>query len=121
MGRIFHGHGRFSFSLVVINQLNVKSVCSVKAENDTPVGSHRHGPETPQIAFERMQPVAWKVEGLRRSGSIQTAKNTVKQRFTVCQALLYHALPWPEDLVSICVAAPGCLTAALGIMLRLRI
>jgi hypothetical protein len=58
MGWIFHGHGYFSFSLVIVDQFNVKGVFPFKTENDAPVGPHRHGPEMPQSAFERMQPVA---------------------------------------------------------------
>ena len=77
MGRIFHGHRRVSFSLVVVNQFNVKSIFLVKTENDAPVGPHRHGPEAPQIAFERMQPVAGEIERLRGGGSIETAKNVL--------------------------------------------
>jgi len=50
-----------------------------------PVGPHRHGPEAPQIAFERVHAVAGKIERLRRRGSIKTAKN-VLHRFQQIRA-----------------------------------
>src|ERR1700688_245824 len=46
MRRVFHRHSCFSFALVVIDQFNVKSIFPCKTENDAPVGSHGHAPET---------------------------------------------------------------------------
>ena len=65
----------FPFLLMVVDQFNVKDVIPFKAENDAPVGPHRHGPEAPQITFERVQPIAGKVERLWPRGLIETGKN----------------------------------------------
>src|ERR1700722_66731 len=71
------GIGLSSFWSVIVNQFNVKGIFPFKTENDAPVGPHRHGPEAPQIAFERVQSVAGEVKRLRRRSSIQTAKNVL--------------------------------------------
>jgi hypothetical protein len=61
----------FSHLLVVVDEFNVKSVSPFKTEYDTPVGPYRHGPETLQIAFKRVQAIPGNVESLRRRGRIE--------------------------------------------------
>jgi len=39
---------------MVIGQLNVPYIATVKTENDPPVGAHGQRPEAAQIAFERV-------------------------------------------------------------------
>src|SRR5579863_2630884 len=63
----FMGMAFSPFFLVAVDQFNVKSVRSFKTKNDAPVGSHGHGPEPFQVAFERVQTITGKVEFLRRS------------------------------------------------------
>src|SRR5690348_15179874 len=48
----------FSSSLMVVNHFNVKGILSLKAENDAPIGPDGHGPESFQVAFQRVQPIA---------------------------------------------------------------
>jgi hypothetical protein len=75
---IFHGHGLFSPSLlVIVDQFNAKGIVPFKAENNSPIRPHPHGPEAPQIAFERMQPVAGQVERLRRRSLIEAGQNVL--------------------------------------------
>jgi hypothetical protein len=62
---------------VVVNQFDIKSILSLKTENDAPISSDGHGPEAPQIAFERMEPVAGEVERLRSRGLIEAAQNVL--------------------------------------------
>ena len=65
----------FSF-LMVVSQFNIKSVGSCKTKNDAPVGPHRHGPQTLQVAFERMQAIAREIQSLRRDGGIENRENS---------------------------------------------
>jgi hypothetical protein len=65
--------------LVVVDQFNVKGVCPFKAENDTHVRPHCHGPESLQVAFERMQAIPGNVESLRRGGGIENRKNSLSR------------------------------------------
>ena len=51
----------FLLFLVVVDQLNVEGVRSIKTKNDAPVGPYRHGPEPLQVAFERMQTITGEV------------------------------------------------------------
>lgn len=51
---------------MVISQFNVKRIFSFKSENDAPVGPHRHGPESSQIAFHRVKAIVGQLERLRR-------------------------------------------------------
>jgi hypothetical protein len=37
---------------MVIDQLNVKGIIPLKAENNAPIGPYRHGPQPHQVAFE---------------------------------------------------------------------
>src|SRR5579859_1051075 len=61
----------FSSSLMVVNQFNVEGILSVKAEYDAPIGPDGHGPESFQVAFQRVQAIAGQVESLRRCGGIE--------------------------------------------------
>src|SRR5512136_510652 len=60
-GGLFIGIIFSSSVLVVVYQFNVKDVVSFKSENDAPIGPHRDRPQSLQVAFERVQPIAGKV------------------------------------------------------------
>jgi hypothetical protein len=60
--------------LVVIDQFNFKGVV-VKPKHNPPIGPYCYGPEALQLALKRMQPIAGKVKGLRRFGSIKNSQN----------------------------------------------
>jgi hypothetical protein len=64
---------------MVIGQLNVKRILSFKAENDAPIGPHGHGPESLQVAFQRVQPIAGQIEGLRRCRRIENRKDALRR------------------------------------------
>jgi len=55
----------FSSSSMVVDQLNVKGVVLLKAENNSPIGSHCHGPESFQAAFQRMKTISGEIQTLR--------------------------------------------------------
>ena len=48
--RVFHRHDGFPF-LMIINQLNVKSVSILKSENDPPIGANGNGPVSSTVAL----------------------------------------------------------------------
>ena len=56
---------------MVINQLDINGIRSLKAKNNPPVGSHRDGPEALQISFKSMQVVTGKIHCLRRHRPIE--------------------------------------------------
>ena len=65
----------FPPSLVVVDQFNIKRVCVLKPENNTPVGPHRHRPKALQIAFKRVQTITGKIHSLRCGRFIEAGKN----------------------------------------------
>src|SRR5271166_3535287 len=50
--------------LVVVDQLNVKSIGPVEAKNDTPIRPHRDRPKPLPYAFERVKAIPGKIESL---------------------------------------------------------
>jgi hypothetical protein len=62
-------------SLVVIDQLNFKSVRSFKTEYDTPIGPHRHRPKTFQVALEPVEAVRGKAKSVGRSRCVENRQN----------------------------------------------
>jgi hypothetical protein len=64
---------------MVIDQLNVKGIIPLKAENDAPIGSYRHGPQPPQVAFEWVQAVAGEIQSFRRCGGIENRENSLNR------------------------------------------
>jgi hypothetical protein len=66
----------FSSSLVVIDQFDVKSILSFKAEDDSPIGPYRHGPEASQAAFQRVQTIPREIQGLRVGGGIKDGEDS---------------------------------------------
>jgi hypothetical protein len=66
----------FSSFLVVVDQLNVKSVLAFKAEDDAPVGPDCRRPQPFHVAFKRMQAIAGNVQSLRRRGGIEHRKDS---------------------------------------------
>ena len=61
---------------MVVDHLNVKNIISFKAEDDSPIGPYRYGPESSQGAFQRMQTIAGQVQCLRVGGGIEDRKNS---------------------------------------------
>jgi hypothetical protein len=61
---------------MIVGQFNIKGVLTLKPENDAPIGSHGHGPESPHVALQRMQPIARQIERLRRCRRIQNRKDS---------------------------------------------
>lgn len=61
---------------MVDDQFDTKGVFSFKAENDSPVGPHRYGLESAQIAFEGVQAIAGQVRSLRRRGGIENRQDS---------------------------------------------
>ena len=59
---------------MVVGQLNVKRILSFKTENDAPIGPHSHGPESLQVAFQRVQAIARQIERLWRCRRIENRK-----------------------------------------------
>jgi hypothetical protein len=43
---------------VVIDQINIRGIALLEAEDDPPVGANGDTPITSQLAFQRMQPKA---------------------------------------------------------------
>src|SRR5882757_3185693 len=78
MRGVFHGHVSSPF-LMVIDQLNVKGIIPLKAENDAPIGPNRHGPQPPQVAFEWVQAVAGEIQSLRRCGGIENREDSLNR------------------------------------------
>jgi len=64
---------------MVIDQLNVKGMIPLKAENDAPIGPYRHGPQPPQVAFEWVQAVAGEIQSLRRCGGIENREDSLNR------------------------------------------
>ena len=62
---------------MVVRQFNVKRILSFKSEYDAPIGPHRHGPKSLQVAFQRVQAIARQIERLRRCGRIQNRKDSL--------------------------------------------
>jgi len=62
--------------LVVIGQFNIKSIGACKTKNDAPVRPHRHGPQTLQVTFERMQAIAGQIQSLRRGRGVESRENS---------------------------------------------
>jgi len=91
---------------VIINQFNVKSIFALKTENNAPFSPHGHRPEAPQLAFERMQPVAGEVERLRRRGMIEAAKN-VFDRFQQIGPYAAPAIAFMEPFQAPVFEAPN--------------
>jgi hypothetical protein len=66
----------FSSSLMVVDQLDVEGVLPCKAENDSPIGPDRHGPESFQAAFQRVQTIPGEIQTLRAGGGIENCKDS---------------------------------------------
>jgi len=56
VGRVFHCHGYASYSLVVIDQINIRGVALLKAEDDPPIGTNGDTPVSGEVAPQRVQP-----------------------------------------------------------------
>lgn len=72
VGGGFIGMGVFSLQgLVVVDQFNIASIRSFKAEDNSSVGLHRHGPVAFQVALEWMRSITGQVQVLRVGGIIK--------------------------------------------------
>jgi hypothetical protein len=60
---------------MVVNQVHVHGVCTLKAPDNAPVGTDGDRLETAQVVFQRMQPEAWQVHVFRRFGPVQHGKD----------------------------------------------
>jgi hypothetical protein len=60
---------------MVVSQFNVKRIFSFKAEDDAPIGTDGHGPESLQVTLQRVQAIAGQVESLRRRCGIENRKD----------------------------------------------
>src|SRR6185369_4167526 len=83
----------FFSSLVVVNQLNVKDTSAFKAKRNAPIGTRRHGPHTFQIAFERVEPIPWKIQGLRRRRRIENREDAFDR--------VHHIGPYAAPVASL--------------------
>jgi hypothetical protein len=92
MHGVFHGHGFFA-SLVVVDQFNVKGVVPFKAEDDSPVGPHRHGPKPLHVALERVQAIPGDIESLRRYGAVENREDPIDH--------LQQVGPYPAAVVAL--------------------
>jgi hypothetical protein len=61
----------FSSILVVVDPFNVKRLRSFKTKHDAPVGSNSHGPESPHVAFKRVQMIARNIERLQGKSRVE--------------------------------------------------
>jgi hypothetical protein len=61
---------------MVVDQFNVKGIILFKPKNDAPIGPYRYGPQALQIASERMQAIAGKIQSLRCRGRIENRENS---------------------------------------------
>src|SRR5262249_30875977 len=76
-GGFFIAIGR-SPSLVIVDQINVSGVLSLKAEDHTPIGFYGDGPEAFQFPFQRVKPEAWRVHVARRARLIQPGEDATQ-------------------------------------------
>jgi hypothetical protein len=60
---------------VVIDQFDVKSIICFKAKDNSPIDTDRHGPESSQAAFQRVQTISGEIQGLRAGGGIKDRKD----------------------------------------------
>src|ERR1700682_1808707 len=65
----------FSSSLMVVDQFNIKGVVPFKAENDSPIGSDRHGPESFQAALQRVQTIPGAIQTWRAGRGIENRED----------------------------------------------
>jgi len=61
---------------VVVDQFNIKGVCSFKTENDAPVGPYRDRPQPLHVTFERMQPITGNIQSLWRVGGVENREDS---------------------------------------------
>jgi hypothetical protein len=66
----------FSFSLMVVGQFDIKGVVPFKAEDDSPIGPYRHGPESFQAAFQLVQRILGKIQTLGAGGGIENRNDS---------------------------------------------
>jgi hypothetical protein len=66
----------FSSSSMVVDQLNVKGIVPLKAKNNSPIGPHRHGPESFQGTFQGMKTIPGQVQTLGACGGVEDRKDS---------------------------------------------
>ena len=72
---------------MVVDQFNVKGVVPFKAEDDSPVGPHRH------VALERVQAIPGDIESLRRYGAVENREDPIDH--------LQQVGPYPAAVVAL--------------------
>src|SRR5260370_1902095 len=70
--------------LVVVGQINVKSVASLEAKNDPPVGTHNNGPKAFKVADETMKAESGNVHVFDFFRRIQEAENIFDPLDVLC-------------------------------------
>jgi hypothetical protein len=60
---------------VIVDQFNVKGVCSFKTKDNAPIRPHSYRPESFQITFQRVETIPGKVESLRSTSGVKNGKN----------------------------------------------
>ena len=85
---------------MVIDVVNVHHVAFRKAEDHAPVGADGDGPETSQVAFERVQPKTRQVHIRACASRIESCENVsqlrrVFPRYTARVVVLIKALQSP--------------------------
>jgi hypothetical protein len=60
---------------MVIYEVNIRRPAILEPENDSPVGSHGHSPEAPEVAFQGMQPERRQIQRVNRFRRVQHSQN----------------------------------------------
>jgi hypothetical protein len=68
---------------VIVDQFNVKSILAFKAEDDAPIGPHRHRPQPFQVTSKRVQVVTRYVQALGRRGGIEHRKDSFNRVYQI--------------------------------------
>lgn len=62
---------------MVVEQVHVARVLAIETEDDAPVAGYGHGPESGEVALQRMQPKARQRHVVRYRSLVQTGENTL--------------------------------------------
>jgi len=71
------------FSLVVVDQFNVKSITGFEAKNDAPIGPYRYGPQPFQVTLKWVQAIPGQIESFRRVGGIENGEDAFNRFYKV--------------------------------------
>jgi hypothetical protein len=62
---------------MIVDQIYVARVAILEAEDDTPIATHRNGPEAGHIPFQRMKSITGQVHVARRSRLVEARQNAL--------------------------------------------